>query len=189
MHFIFPSDFIFWKPANEHKKIKEELFSLIKNNLDKTKDKQLNNWLCDVNTEFFENNLNNKKYLKLILEEIYPALDALFTEVVNLKKPKQSIVTKIWYNHYNKLQGQEIHSHSSDGTNNLSGIYLLHLEEENKTIFYSYASTNSNLCNSVKKTTEIKEGSIILFPSHLLHYVLPCKKERITIAFNIKVDF
>jgi hypothetical protein len=186
MHYIFPSDFIFWKPANEHKKIKEQLITLIKENLNKTKDKQLNKWLCDVNTEFFENDINYQKYINLIVNEIYPAVDMLFSEVSNLKTPKKSTVTQIWYNHYNTSQGQEVHSHSGSS---LSGIYLLQLQEENKTVFYSYSSTNSSLCSEIKKTTDIEEGNIILFPSHLSHYVLPCDKKRITIAFNIKVDF
>lgn len=185
MHYIFPSDFIFWKPANEHKKNKQELISLIKENLNKTQDKQLNYWLCDVNTEFFENN-NYQKYINLILNEIYPAVDMLFSEINNLKTPKQSTVTQIWYNYYSASQGQEVHAHSGSS---LSGIYLLDLQEENKTVFYSYASNNSSLCYGVKETKDIEEGNIILFPSHLLHYVLPCNKERITIAFNIKVDF
>ena len=110
----------------------------------------------------------------------------LFSEVNNLKTPRQSTVTEIWYNYYNTLQGQEVHNHSGSS---LSGIYLLHLQEENKTVFYSHSSTNSILCNETKKTTEIQEGNIMLFPSHLAHYVLPCNKKRITIAFNIKVDF
>ena len=186
MHYIFPADFIFWKPVNEHKKNKEKLIPLINKSLKKTKGKQLNDWLCNVNTEYFENSINYQKYMDLILNEIYPAVDMLFSEVNNLKTPRQSTVTEIWYNYYNTLQGQEVHNHSGSS---LSGIYLLHLQEENKTVFYSHSSTNSSLCNEVKKTTEIKEGNIILFPSHLAHYVLPCDKKRIAIAFNIKVDF
>lgn len=186
MHYIFPSDFIFWKPVSEHKKIKEKLISLIEKNLKKTEGKQLNRWLCDVNTEYFENDTNYQKYMDLILNEIYPAVDMLFSEVNNLKIPKQSTVTQIWYNYYDTSHGQEVHNHPSCS---LSGIYLLHLQEENKTVFYSYSSTNSSLCCEVKKTTEIKEGNIILFPAHLAHYVLPCDKKRISIAFNIKVDF
>lgn len=186
MHHIFPSDFIFWTPVKEHQKIKNELLPLIKKNLHKTKDKQLNDWLCNVNTEFFENNVDYQKYFELILNEIYPSIDKLFDEINNLKKPKQSTVTKIWYNNYDTLQGQEVHSHMGSS---LSGIYLLHLQETNKTIFYSDAASYSNLCSVTKDTKDIKEGNIILFPSHLLHYVLPCEQERITVAFNIKIDF
>ncbi len=54
MHYIFPSDFVFWRPVNEHNKIKKELLPLIYNNLNNTKDKQIDIWRCDVNTEFFE---------------------------------------------------------------------------------------------------------------------------------------
>ena len=188
MHHIFPSDFVFWKPVNEHNKIKKELLPLIYNNLNSTKDKQIDIWRCDVNTEFFESAENYTKYFKLIVNEIYPAIDALFNDINSLKIPKQSKVTRIWYNHYVESQGQEVHSHSG-GSDNLSGIYLLHLEEPNKTVFYSHASQGSCLCDTTKQMNEIEEGNIILFPTHLLHYVLPCQKERITIAFNITIDF
>ena len=70
MHYIFPADFIFWKPVNEHKKIKEKLIPLIEKSLKKTKGKQSNYWLCDVNTEFFEKDINYQKYMHLILNEI-----------------------------------------------------------------------------------------------------------------------
>jgi hypothetical protein len=186
MHYLYPADFIFWAPVTNHKNIKQELLPIIKENLINTEKAQLNKWLCDVNTEFFSKDNKYIKYINLIVDEIYPALDKLFTEI-NLKIPKTSKVTSIWYNHYSNSQGQEVHSHIGNGST-ISGIYLLNLEEENKTVFYSSAADYS-LCNPVKATENINEGNIILFPSHLLHYALPCEKERVTIAFNIECKY
>jgi len=186
MHYIYPADFIFWTPVTNHKNIKRELLPVIKKNLINTEKAQVNKWLCDVNTEFFSDDNKHIKYINLIVDEIYPALDKMFNEI-NLKAPKTSNVTSIWYNHYNISQGQEVHSHVGDGSV-ISGIYLLNLEEENKTVFYS-STANHVLCKATKTTENITEGNIILFPSHLLHYVLPCEKERTTIAFNIICNY
>ncbi len=188
MHYIYPSDFLFWGRANNHSKIKEQLYSKIKNKLSDTESKQTQFWLCDVNTEFFDpaNEVVNK-YLDLITTSIYPLLDQMFSEIPNIQKPTSSVVSKIWYNHYEKAQYQEVHSHSVNST--LSGIYLLHLEEPNKTVFYSYGSSVNLLSTPTKQLTEAVEGDIIIFPSNLLHYVLPCEKNRVSIAFNITCEF
>jgi len=186
MHYLYPANFIFWTSVTNHKNIKQELLPIIKKNLIKTEKAQLNNWLCDVNTEFFSEDNKYIKYINLIVDEIYPALDKMFSEI-DLKTPKTSKVTSIWYNHYNTSQGQEVHSHIGEGAT-ISGIYLLNLEEENKTVFYS-PTADYLLCSPVKTTKNIDEGNIILFPSHLLHYALPCEKERTTIAFNIECKY
>ena len=35
----------------------------------------------------------------------------------------------------------------------------------------------------------MKEGTVIIFPSELIHYVNPVKKDRVTISFNIVTTF
>jgi len=184
-HYIFPTDFIFWTKAKNHEANKVALKEIVKSRLEETVGAQSKKWLCDVNTEFF-NQDNNGKYKDLVVAEIYPALDELFTEIPTLKMPKVSTVDNIWYNHYSIGENQEVHTHFGAA---LSGIYFLELNEPNNTIFYSYSASMSQLGEEVKKTEFIKEGDIVLFPSHLLHYVLPSTKERTTIAFNIRCEF
>jgi hypothetical protein len=185
MRHIFYSDFIFWDKAPNHNELKAVLLPMIKERLAVTKDQ--NKWICDVNTEFFSKDNDISKYINLIVGNIYPVLDNFFEELSFLTVPKQSKVAEIWYNHYNSGHYQEVHTHS--GQMDISGIYLLSLEEVNKTVFYSYPTTNTKLYGAAKKLVEATEGDIILFPSHLSHYVLPCEKERTSIAFNIKCDF
>jgi len=190
MIYLFPGDFIYWSKAKNHEHIKKTLLPIILGNLDATSNRQIGNWLCDVNTEFF--NLNFSKYLPLITDEIYPVLDNMFAELQNLsinyKTPKTSTVTSIWYNHYETNSNQEVHSHSNNRSS-FSGIYVLNLNEENKTVFYSYNASIAGTGTEVKQLKEAKEGDIIIFPSSLLHYVLPCEQTRDSIAFNISCQY
>ena len=188
MIYLFPGDFIFWSSVKNHESIKQSLLSMISNNLSATSDNQRYKWLCDVNTEFF--NQNVFKYLPLITNQIYPSLDKMFLELQNLsnnfKVPKVSTVTQIWYNHYEANGNQEVHSHAGSS---FSGIYILNLNEENKTVFCSYNASMFIAGTEVKQLKEAKEGDIIIFPSNLLHYVLPCEQTRDSIAFNISCEY
>jgi hypothetical protein len=190
MIYLFPGDFVYWSSVKNHTLIKESLLPLIYNNLNATDNDQQGNWLCNVNTEFFKPDVS--KYLSLVIDEIYPALDNMFMELKNLsdnfKTPKISTVTTIWYNHYETNNNQEVHSHSIT-TSNFSGIYILNLNEENKTVFYSYNTSIVNMGICSKQLKEAKEGDIIIFPSNLLHYLLPCEKTRDSIAFNISCEY
>lgn len=183
MHHIFPSDFIFWVKAKNHLANKNFLYETIMNSLDKTKDKHIGHWRCNVNTEFFAGSSTYSKYINLIVNDVYPALDCMFSELP-IRTPKHSAVKNIWYNYYVEGHNQEVHNHVPNC--NLSGIYLLHLEEKNKTVFYSYNSSICGFLEPNKQLVEAEEGDIIIFPSSLLHYVLPCEKPRATIAFNIE---
>lgn len=185
MQHIFYNDFVFWDRAANHETVKNVLLPLIEERLTNTKDQNI--WLCDVNTEFFSQHEEPFKYINLVVDNVYPVLDKLFLEMPFLKTPKSSRVVEIWYNHYTFGQTQEVHSHGNHM--DISGIYLLKLDEINKTVFYSYPTTSTRLHRNTKQLVEAKEGDIILFPSHLSHYVLPCEKERVTVAFNIKCEF
>jgi hypothetical protein len=186
MHHIFPSDFIFWAKAKNHLANKDFLYEEIIGSLDKTKDNHLGHWKCDVNTEFFAGSDTHSKYINLIVNDVYPALDCMFNELP-IKTPRNSTVKNIWYNYYEKGHTQEVHNHGSNYS--LSGIYLLHLEEKNKTVFYSYNASTCGFLSGAKQLTEAEEGDIVIFPSSFLHYVLPCEKPRATIAFNIECDW
>ena len=185
MHHIFYNDFVYWGKAPEHARIKSELLPAIEARLPDTKEQ--NNWVCKVNTEFFSKHEGMEKYTDLVVSSIYPVLDKFFEELTFLNVPKQSKVVEIWYNYYSPGNYQEVHAHTS--RMDISGIYLLKLDETNKTSFYSYATTNTKLSHPVKHVTEAEEGDVILFPSHLSHYVLPCEKTRVSVAFNIRCEF
>lgn len=184
-HHIFPLEFVFWTKNPKHEIHKQQLLPKIKEGLGETHGKQVDKWLCDVNTEFFNNNAGFEKYLPFIMDAAYPALDQMFAEIPNITTPSSSKITEIWYNHYGLSggSGQEVHSHGCAG---YSGIYLLELTEPNTTIFYSYLAGLSNVAASATFKTEFaSEGDILLFPSSMLHYVVPTKNARTTVAFNV----
>jgi hypothetical protein len=186
MIYLFPGDFVYWSKVKNHDHIKESLLPIIYNNLSATDNNQQGKWLCDVNTEFFDSDCS--KYLSLITDAVYPALDKMFIELKNLipdlRIPKTSTVLSIWYNHYEINGNQEIHAHGIVEST-FSGIYILNLNEENKTVFFSYNTSIVQTADPTKQLKEAKEGDIIIFPSNLLHYVLPCEQSRDSIAFNI----
>lgn len=187
--YVFPVEFLFWTKNQAHAQHKQLLLSEIRNNLALTKDMQKGKWFCDVNTEFFACERGIEKYLPLVSEAIYPALDEMFEGIPNLARPTKSKVTKIWYNHYEPKvdNGQEVHMHDSSG---YSGIYFLELSEPNTSVFYSHlASMNHTAASPSFKADFAQEGDILLFPSSLLHYVLPSTCPRTTVAFNIKCDY
>ena len=190
--FIFPTEFVFWTKNPTHKTNKAQLLQKIAASLEYTKEKQTEHWLCDVNTGFFSYEDDVQKYMRLCTDSIYPALDQMFAEIPHIKTPRSSKITKIWYNHYgpNGVSGQEVHTHVGHG-NSYSGIYLLSLLEPNTTVFYSHLASCSmpGAINAAFQTRFAQEGDILLFPSALMHYVLPAKTPRTTIAFNVECTY
>jgi hypothetical protein len=186
--YIFPVEFLVWGKNPFHQKHKEALLPAVRRMLNTTKDKQKGSWLCEVNTEFFDRAKGVAKYVDLITDAIYPALDAMFDEVPNLKKPTTSVVRDIWYNHYSAASqnGQEVHTHTECA---YSGVYFLDLSEPNKTVFFSHLASISGTTPSHKTTDFIEEGDILIFPSTLMHYVMPAERSRTTIAFNIECQY
>jgi hypothetical protein len=191
---VFPSDFVYLTHAKDHEAIKNDLLPKICSGLKDTETDYVGRWDSPVNTEFFRACLNGtndvvkvaEKYGPLIDNEIIPAYTAMFEELKqlypNYKTPMQSRLTEIWYNHYLKGDHQNVHNHGSGF--GYSGFYILELKEENKTSFFSYtASSIGQVCGLDLKLA--KEGDIVIFPSQLMHYVLPCEGPRTTVSFNI----
>jgi hypothetical protein len=187
-HYVVPSEFLFWTKNKKHQEHKAALLELIYKNLDNTKGLQKNLWFCDVNTEFFSKDSCAAKYINLVVDGVYPALDGMFSEVPSIRKPKSSVVRDVWYNHYDPLtnSGQEVHTHT---TCSYSGIYFLELSEPNTTMFFSHLASVNEVTPATKTTEFIEEGDILLFPSTMMHYVLPAKQHRTTIAFNIVCNY
>lgn len=202
---FFPAHFLYLKNNDNHNELKKELLPKILETKETIKDDKPFN-ACLFETSFDREELNRKiffesKELKtMIWNNIDNAINNYNKNIpyfqINIKK---SIITKIWYNIYNKGSNhfQEYHSHGSDPIikdNKLyypifSGIYILHDNNKvNNTIFKSYISPFSNLKHNIidtSKINNISEGTILLFSSSLEHCVKPVLEDRVTIAFNI----
>jgi hypothetical protein len=116
----------------------------------------------------------------IIHEVIFPALNNMINEL-NLNKYTNKRIIDIWCNVYSPGGYAGVHNHSRS---DISGVYILHNEEPNKTVFYNFS--NCMLLNVRKDTTELSEGNILLWPGHVLHESKPCDKNRVTIPFDIE---
>jgi len=111
---------------------------------------------------------------------------------------KSSVLQDIWYNTYDSGHYQEIHNHNGPAKsfrnklyyNSFSFIYLLHNESETGTVFRSRnvshaVTTNPESC----AYKHLSEGSLLMFPYYMDHYVLPATGKRVTLAGNIASTF
>ena len=104
--------------------------------------------------------------------------------------PKKSNVDRIWANLYEKMSFQEVHNHvTPHSLIHFSGIYIIDQKGKNQTSFIHNDFGYLDTCINTKNIEDIGEGTVMIFPSHLLHYVNPVDEARCTISFNITSTF
>jgi hypothetical protein len=187
MHHIFPSNFVYWEKLNNHQEIKQKYLSLILDDTKKNYEKHQKQdvWKCKVTTNFFDENSIEFFDEHFVEDVIKKPLNNCITEM-NFKVPSYYNLTSIWYNVYDGGEFQEVHQHSGQSSNFFSGIYLLDLEDKNTTYFYQSGSRpDVNTFGYTYSTDHIKEGSVIIFPSSLEHYVNPIIGKKISVSFNV----
>ena len=205
MHYSFPINFVYWQSVHNHKQIKSTLLKQILSKKDLTESKKPNGWKCEINTSFemgyeFNEFLLDSQYINNI---IWNPIDSMLDEFnPHINQPKSSFITNAWYNIYtedSKDQYQEIHDHLSSSIvengkeyfASYSAIYILHnSKKENSTVFFSSGPHTgkdplSNIYFDTSEYDTIGEGSVLIFPAHLKHYVKPCFDNRVTISYNI----
>jgi len=103
-----------------------------------------------------------------------------------------------WVNKYNPGDSQETHDHC-DPTNNLSMVYFHTLNDDDGCVFKFVNNEHGHLTSQglgVLNTPsqpmtvpDVKQGDVIIFPSHYLHLVSPHRgtKTRITISANFNL--
>lgn len=190
---IFPAQFVYSTKIKNHFQIKQKYLPIIQEDLKNNKFlyESSSSWSCDVISSFFG---NKKKNLTMFGDNFYDEivwkplaqLKKELSEKISLYKfPKKITLTEIWYNAYEHGYFQEYHKH---GRSNFSGIYLIDLHEENKTVFkqeLSHSITLDKYC--LYDTKHLEEGTVIIFPADLSHCVRPCENTRTSISFNLKI--
>lgn len=198
---FFPSAYVFRCPVKNHESIKKELLPVLLEEYEWNKNNDDYAWSLDNPSGIVTNykSCDRKYYSKKHYDEIvWNSMDALidFLYVKNQVycplpiSPKNSVLQNIWWNVYDPDAYAIVHNH---GYGDISGIYILELNEPNTTTFIAndvHPYGRANLYDrTTKELTYAKEGDVLLFPSSLLHYVHPAKKRRVTVAFNISSEF
>lgn len=205
-HHQFPCHYVYWEKLPEHEKLKSEILPVINNIKNAT---ELKNPFvsCRLTTNFnYENTMDRFLSDDQINNIVWKPIDNMIkeiNEIYNFKIfTKDSIVQTYWFNYYEKGDFQEAHSHRNVPIriNNktyhpsFSMIYVINDEnDESSTTFTGFTDSfppfSPSHISPVFKTSsidDIKEGSVIIFPSSLYHHVDPIKiGGRITLAFNI----
>lgn len=206
-HYQFPTNYVYWQQIDEHKDIKQRLLPIIR----KIEEEDLVNPFnaCTMKTSIKRNNnfLSNEEINILVWKPIDTMINEI-NSIYNFKiKPSDSILQKYWFNTYNVGDFQEMHYHLGHPIykNNkiyiptFSLIYILNEESEtNSTVFYSqnqgthqpFVKPFQSDTFDTSKVSDIKEGTVIIFPCGLHHLVKPNRiSGRTTLAFNIYSSF
>lgn len=189
--FFFPSPFVFRYQVPEHQQIKQELKptleSLYQSNYTKpnykwTNDSTFNSNMCtNYKLSAGQRTWYTKEQLQAI---VWNPVDKLLERLDS--KTSKCKLSMFWWNVYQKGDFAPLHNHGLFG---ISGVYLLHLNERNKTIFtYNNPALLKNTHDlEYHNTDDVPEGSVLLFPSSLNHSVDPAETTRFTISFNVEL--
>jgi len=205
-HYQFPTNYVYWENIKEHDDLKVKYMPII-NEIERCKDTPLKNPfnLCDINvTSFAGKNtfLSSNDIDKIIWKPLDNYIEEINSNYQRKIQVKQSVLYDYWFNTYKMGDFQEFHDHHGgrEIINNeyhyptFSGIYILNDDTKTSSIMFKTPNTLpipfSELINPhyfyTNKESDIKEGSVIIFPSQLEHMVKKCiKPGRRTIAFNI----
>lgn len=201
--FKFPSHYVYWGEVNDHESIKSNVLPVIHNLLSNNKyENPFKACTMQTNISNGSNFLDDETLEKITVGHFKKMI--LETDCMNGKKPTDVIVSDYWFNMYEKDNFQEMHNHTNmplviSGKRYdvmFSMIYILHDEESTPILFrlddprMPFYPIHSSIDFNTSDVDEIKEGTLLIFSSHLPHTVLPVKHPgRITIALNIACCF
>ena len=196
---LFPIH-IFQAHIKENELIKEELSHAIENYRDKGDSKVPEGWLTDnLLTSFDADNFNLKLFSKSqVTQRLYEKYILKFFD-----RPTKVNVLEMWFNYYSNGEYQEVHTHVQPDMfaprPHFSCIHYLKFDPEvHQPVVFNdpigiLRQTNSIELDSNNYDDEyepqLREGSIIMFPPYLEHYVPKSEptpdNPRISVAFNI----
>lgn len=211
MSFVhFPSEFVYYDKVCCHSEIKQKCMPTI---TELRKKRQNNPFVASkLNTsfhydkklfsenEFLNDNLITQNVVWKPIEKMIKKYNELRLHPIDIGA---SVIKSCWWNYYEKDNFQESHNHMGpslqlDGHTlhaSLSIIYILH--DENRQSSVLFRKTGPLPLKPLEDTitidtsnSPIGEGTVIIFPSNVEHFVKPCLKPgRVTIAFNIYSEY
>jgi|TARA_B110000879_G_scaffold8562_1_gene11007 uncharacterized protein (TIGR02466 family) len=180
---------IWIKQLPNHKKFKEQFFPYISE--DKYFD-TVDRWGSSSEATF-DTDVNDKLPWNDLINEASEQVD-IFLQCLEPMHPYR-IGTDAWLNRYKKGNFQEVHNHCGEG-NFFSAVYFLETPKNTGEFLFFDDSTDFYATMNFHKIfkhmfgssfkVDVKEGDILIFPSHILHQVTqnPSDQIRATIAMN-----
>ena len=206
----FPSNFVYWEKVEDHEDIKKMFLDQIKSIGNNTKDNKQG--IVNGSTSYgiedctllnlLENyeGIANKVVWKPINEAIRQLNSNRSGNPITIKK---SLIDSTWFSEYKEGGCFEYHIHNNtykpyningrQYTPSFSLIYILRDEDQPNTTsfrnpFSMYVSTEDNFESEfdTRHESEIKEGTVLVFPATLYHNVREIQTpNRITVAINV----
>ena len=137
--------------------------------------------------------LNNKKYSTLT-KKILDNLSYVIYDIYAIDKNLKFFITNSWCVKHEKNDIAELHNHNNSI---ISGVYYFQTPKDCGDIIFNRNIINNNVfSNTLTIPTKnnlnewklkVEEGTLLLFPSHLLHKTESnlSNKSRYSLAFNV----
>jgi len=170
-------------------------------NIDKNIKTYLNNIPTVLNNDSHcyiskDTNLLNNRNFKQLNKELIKHINIYKSNVLEIKDQIKLYITDSWLLKHKQNNYGPMHNHFNSL---ISGVLYIKVPENSGNItFYKSGSfgyepsialdyKNYNFHNSSSWTLNVKENSLILFPSNLMHSISPnlSNKTRLSLAFNV----
>ena len=148
--------YLFHSNIERHKEIKNQLLDLFKTNKESLYDREKGQ-NDNIHSLDWNNSKNtSRKWVQLF----YPILQKKLNEMIEPSGLSKCTIYDVWFQQYKKEGTHGWHTHGS----NYTGVYYLNLHKDNP-------STEILLPTDPlkKRTIEVNEGDIIIFPSYFIH--------------------
>jgi len=138
-----------------------------------------------------DRNVLESKELKVLKNWIVNNINIYFEEIYKPKSKVELYITQSWCNYTKENQHHHKHRHPNSF---ISGVYYIDVNEQKDTITFfndiykqlNIEASEYNLYNSTSWFFNLKNNSLVLFPSSLEHMVesVTSKTERVSLSFN-----
>ena len=131
-----------------------------------------------INTDFF----NNENYYISSIADIFINEIYLFQNILSIK---QVSIKKAWFELANKYEYHGPHAHGAVG---YSSVCYINFDKDHSATKFIAPFKNWIDGTDIIFTPNVQEGTIIFFPSALLHYTEGnvTDKKRMIVSFNIE---
>ena len=197
----FPAPFVYSEDLPQHNEIKSLMMAEIEDDLELNGEDYVrtmgDEWHCDVISSYWRTAplsfMTQKLYNTIVWQPLARCINTLMQDS-SLGAPQNPQLEEFWYNRYAPGHFQEVHDHKVPGNRHTtySGVYIVEMDEREvnpTTFYYENVPCHWHGGRAVQyRTEDVKEGSVLIFPSDLMHYVKPTKHQRTSISFNITTE-